>query len=173
MASTWHAVHFVYSFTYLVLRTTVLSLYAATIYDQSKQPKTVLFCVPTESYCCEVSAQIFLHSIRTSFLVILVFSQVARLLNQIAFDELALTGCRFFSVTRTLVLTVHVHIILNYLARLLMVQKRKHSYIKFLTPNFPLQVAGTIVTYEIVLVQFNAFNVDTRKNTTFTCYNFK
>ncbi|XP_065215626.1 gustatory receptor for sugar taste 64f-like [Planococcus citri] len=113
MASTWHASYFVYSFTYLVLRTIVVSLFAASIYDQSKQPKTLLFCVPSESYCTEV----------------------ARLLNQITSDDLALTGCRFFSVTRTLVLTV----------------------------------AGTIVTYEIVLVQFNAVSSDTRRNTTITC----
>lgn len=55
MASTWHASYFVFSFTYLVLRTIVVSLCAASIYDQSKQPKTLLFCVPSESYCTEVS----------------------------------------------------------------------------------------------------------------------
>ncbi|XKL60274.1 hypothetical protein PGB90_001290 [Kerria lacca] len=113
MASTWHATYFVYSFSYLVLRTITVSLYAAAVYDQSKQPKSVLFSVPSESYCTEV----------------------ARLLNQVASDDLALTGCRFFSVTRTLVLTV----------------------------------AGTIVTYEIVLVQFSAVSGDTKKNTTITC----
>ncbi|KAK7583683.1 hypothetical protein V9T40_004646 [Parthenolecanium corni] len=113
MASTWHATYFVYSFSYLVLRTMAVSLYAASIYDQSKQPKAVLYSVPSESYCTEV----------------------ARLLNQVTSDDLALTGCRFFSVTRTLVLTV----------------------------------AGTIVTYEIVLVQFNAVSGDTKRNTTVEC----
>lgn len=55
MASTWHAIYFVYSFSYLVLRTMAVSLYAAAIYDQSKQPKAVLYSVPSESYCTEVS----------------------------------------------------------------------------------------------------------------------
>lgn len=56
MASTWHATYFVYSFSYLVLRTMAVSLYAASIYDQSKQPKAVLYSVPSESYCTEVKS---------------------------------------------------------------------------------------------------------------------
>uniref|UniRef100_A0A2S2Q3F9 Putative gustatory receptor 64f n=1 Tax=Sipha flava TaxID=143950 RepID=A0A2S2Q3F9_9HEMI len=100
MHNVWEAIYFVFSFTYLVGRTCAVSLYAASINDQSKKPKGVLFSVPTESYGVEV----------------------ARFLTQVTADELALTGCNFFSVTRTLMLTV----------------------------------AGTIVTYEIVLIQFNS-----------------
>ncbi|VVC34142.1 Gustatory receptor [Cinara cedri] len=90
---------FVFLFTYLVGRTCAVTLYAASINDESKKSKIVLFSVPTESYCTEV----------------------ARFLTQVTSGELALTGYNFFSVTRTFMLTV----------------------------------AGTIVTYEIVLLQFN------------------
>ncbi|XP_050434748.1 gustatory receptor for sugar taste 64f-like [Adelges cooleyi] len=114
MHNIWEALYFVYSFSYLVGRTCAVSLCAASINDQSKQPRNVLFSVPTESYGVEV----------------------ARFLTQVTSDELALTGCRFFSVTRTLMLTV----------------------------------AGTIVTYEIVLVQFNSVtNEAINQNNTLDC----
>ncbi|XP_015369415.1 PREDICTED: gustatory receptor for sugar taste 64f-like isoform X2 [Diuraphis noxia] len=115
MHNVWEAVYFVFSFTYLVGRTCAVSLYAASINDQSKKPKSILFAVPTESYGVEV----------------------ARFLTQVTSDELALTGCNFFSVTRTLMLTV----------------------------------AGTIVTYEIVLIQFNSVNGEGngQNNTTNYC----
>ncbi|XP_026821627.1 gustatory receptor for sugar taste 64f-like isoform X1 [Rhopalosiphum maidis] len=115
MHDVWEAIYFVFSFTYLVGRTCAVSLYAASINDQSKKPKAILFSVPTESYGVEV----------------------ARFLMQVTSDELALTGCNFFSVTRTLMLTV----------------------------------AGTIVTYEIVLIQFNSVNseVNDQNNTIIYC----
>ncbi|XP_068086409.1 uncharacterized protein [Anabrus simplex] len=93
------AVYFYWSFGYLLLKTCAVSLLAADIFDRSKEPKTLLYSVPPESYCEEVE----------------------RFLAQVVSDDVALTGLNFFSVTRTLLLTV----------------------------------AGTIVTYEIVLVQFN------------------
>ncbi|XP_016662919.1 gustatory receptor for sugar taste 64e-like isoform X2 [Acyrthosiphon pisum] len=99
MHSSWEALCFAFLFTYLVGRTCVVSLYVASINDQSKKPKTVLFSVPAECYGVEVE----------------------RFLMQVTADELSFTGCNFFSVTRTFMLTV----------------------------------AGTIVTYEIVLIQFN------------------
>ncbi|XP_050540082.1 gustatory receptor for sugar taste 64f [Daktulosphaira vitifoliae] len=114
MHNVWEALYFVYSFSYLVGRTCAVSLYAASINDESKIPKYVLFSVPSESYCVEVS----------------------RFITQVTSDELALTGYRFFSVTRTLMLTV----------------------------------AGTIVTYEIVLVQFNSVTNDViQQNNTLDC----
>lgn len=100
MQSVFQAIYFVYSFTYLLVRICAVSLYAASVNDASKECTSVLFSIPSESYCIEVS----------------------RFLTQVTSDDLALTGCRFFSVNRTLMLTI----------------------------------AGTIVTYEIVLVQFNA-----------------
>ncbi|CAH1721874.1 unnamed protein product [Aphis gossypii] len=99
MHSSWEAVCFAFLFTYLVGRTCAVSLYVASINDESKKPKAVLFSVPAECYGVEVQ----------------------RFLTQVSADELSFTGCNFFSVTRTFMLTV----------------------------------AGTIVTYEIVLIQFN------------------
>ncbi|KAE8747292.1 Gustatory receptor 35 [Frankliniella occidentalis] len=97
-------VYFFFSFGYLLLRTCVVSLYAASIHDESKEPRRVLYSVPSESFCTEVR----------------------RFLAQVTTDDVALTGCNFFSVTRSLMLTV----------------------------------AGTIVTYEIVLVQFQGVSGD-------------
>nr|AUD08731.1 gustatory receptor 11 [Nilaparvata lugens] len=116
LRNLWQAIYFVFSFGYLVLRTATVSLFAAHIFDESKRPVSVLFSVPSECYCTEVQ----------------------RFLTQVTSDNLALTGCRFFSVTRTLMLTV----------------------------------AGTIVTYEIVLVQFNAVNSadDNSHNLTANCF---
>ncbi|XP_015369418.1 PREDICTED: gustatory receptor for sugar taste 64f-like [Diuraphis noxia] len=102
MHSSWEVVCFAYLFTYLIGRTCAVSLYVASIYDQSKKPKAVLFSVPAECYGVEVE----------------------RFLMQVSADELSITGCNFFSVTRTFMLTV----------------------------------AGTIATYEIVLLQFNNMN---------------
>ncbi|XP_068083911.1 gustatory receptor for sugar taste 64f [Anabrus simplex] len=93
------AVYFYWSIIYLVLKVCAVSLCAASVHDYSKEPKTVLYSVPTESYCTEVQ----------------------RFLVQLTTDEVALTGLNFFSVTRT----------------------------------FIMSVAGTIVTYEVVLLQFN------------------
>ncbi|CAI6343521.1 unnamed protein product [Macrosiphum euphorbiae] len=111
MLSPWEALCFAFLFTYLVGRTCVVSLYVASINDQSKKPKAVLFSVPAECYGVEVE----------------------RFLMQVMSDELSFTGCNFFSVTRTFMLTV----------------------------------AGTIVTYEIVLIQFNnvASGVPNQNNT--------
>ncbi|KAL1461916.1 hypothetical protein WDU94_013778 [Cyamophila willieti] len=115
MQSVWEAIYFVYSFAYLLLRICAVSLYAASINDTSKECMGVLFSIPSESYCVEVS----------------------RFLTQVTSDDLALTGCKFFSVTRTLMLTI----------------------------------AGTIVTYEIVLVQFNAVTGDSSvDNSTRPCH---
>lgn len=55
MHNVWEAIYFVFSFTYLVGRTCAVSLYAASINDQSKKPKAILFSVPTESYGVEVN----------------------------------------------------------------------------------------------------------------------
>ncbi|XP_075233505.1 uncharacterized protein LOC142331462 isoform X3 [Lycorma delicatula] len=83
MQNIMEMIYFVYSFSYLVTRTCAVSLFAATIYDESKKPVSVLFSVPSECYCIEVQ----------------------RFLTQVTTDDLALTGYRFFSVTRTLMLT--------------------------------------------------------------------
>lgn len=48
-------VYFFFSFGYLLLRTCVVSLYAASIHDESKEPRRVLYSVPSESFCSEVN----------------------------------------------------------------------------------------------------------------------
>lgn len=55
MHSSWEAVCFAFLFTYLVGRTCAVSLYVASINDESKKPKAVLFSVPAECYGVEVS----------------------------------------------------------------------------------------------------------------------
>nr|QHN69210.1 gustatory receptor 5a [Sirex nitobei] len=93
-------VYFCFSFGFLLARTAAVSLYAASVHDESLLPAPILYSVSGSSYSMEV----------------------VRFLTQVTTDNIGLTGMKFFSITRSLVLTV----------------------------------AGTIVTYELVLVQFNA-----------------
>lgn len=67
MHTAWEAACFVFLFTYLVGRTCAVSLYAASINDQSKKPKATLFSVPTESYGVEVNFTV-VKSCITSFM---------------------------------------------------------------------------------------------------------
>nr|XP_023022939.1 gustatory receptor for sugar taste 64f-like [Leptinotarsa decemlineata] len=92
--------HFIFSFLFLILRVGSVSLYGAWINDESVESANVLNSVPSDSYNIEIK----------------------RLLIQINFDNVALTGCRMFKVTRGIILSI----------------------------------AGAVVTYELVLIQFNA-----------------
>ncbi|KAJ1523413.1 hypothetical protein ONE63_001277 [Megalurothrips usitatus] len=89
----------IFSFSYVLVRTYMISYFAAGINDHSKLARTKLFSVSSRSYCREVH----------------------RFLQQAANDEMAVTGCNFFRITRAFILTV----------------------------------AGTIVTYEVILLQIN------------------
>ncbi|XP_011689863.1 PREDICTED: gustatory receptor for sugar taste 64f-like isoform X2 [Wasmannia auropunctata] len=106
-------IYFCYSFGFLLARTMAVSLYAASVHDESRLPAPILYSVSGSSYSNEVS----------------------RFLTQVTTDNVSLTGMKFFSVTRGLVLTV----------------------------------AGTIVTYELVLVQFNSFQQVDQSNITNAC----
>ncbi|XP_063220885.1 gustatory receptor for sugar taste 64f-like [Bacillus rossius redtenbacheri] len=97
-------VYFYYSVGFLLLRIVLVAINAAAINDESKEPKTIIFSVPSRSFS----------------------SEVQRFLLQVTFDEVVLTGMKFFSVTRSLILTI----------------------------------AGTIVTYEIFLIQFHYTSTD-------------
>ncbi|XP_023246190.1 gustatory receptor for sugar taste 64f-like [Copidosoma floridanum] len=97
-------VYFCFSFGFLLSRTVAVSLYAASVHDESLLPAPILYSVCSASYSAEVR----------------------RFLNQVTTDHVSLTGMKFFSITRSLILTV----------------------------------AGTIVTYELILVQFNAVQSD-------------
>ncbi|XP_011881612.1 PREDICTED: gustatory receptor for sugar taste 64f-like isoform X1 [Vollenhovia emeryi] len=106
-------IYFCFSFGFLLARTTAVSLYAASIHDESRLPAPILYSVSGSSYGNEVS----------------------RFLTQVTTDNISLTGMKFFSVTRGLVLTI----------------------------------AGTIVTYELVLVQFNTVQQVDQSNITNVC----
>ncbi|XP_052123167.1 gustatory receptor for sugar taste 64e-like isoform X2 [Frankliniella occidentalis] len=108
----WYNLYFIYSFGYMLLRTVLVSLFAASVNDQSRRPLRVLFGVPAEGYTHEVE----------------------RFMSQVTRDHVALTGCRFFSVTRGLILTV----------------------------------AGTIISYEIVLMQLHPMVAGTPHKTDHT-----
>ncbi|XP_033228446.1 gustatory receptor for sugar taste 64f-like [Belonocnema kinseyi] len=96
---TINTIYFFASFIFLVGRTVAVTLFTARINDQSKVVLPCLFNCTAPTYT----------------------SEAQRLQVQLTTDEVALTGLRFFSITR----------------------------------NFMLAVAGAIVTYEVVLLQFN------------------
>ncbi|KAM7355981.1 gustatory receptor 64f isoform 3-T3 [Cochliomyia hominivorax] len=102
MPSIAHAAYFYFSLFFLLGRTLAVSLYSSTVHDESLKPLRILRCVPKESWCLEVK----------------------RFEEEISNDLVALSGMKFFHLTRKLVLSVSI-------------------------------VAGTIVTYELVLIQFH------------------
>lgn len=75
-----------WSFGFQLLRTVFVAFSAARINDESKEPKTVLYSVSQKDYS----------------------SEVRRFLSQLTTNEVALTGCGFFSITRSLLLTVRI-----------------------------------------------------------------
>ncbi|XP_060517773.1 gustatory receptor for sugar taste 64e-like [Cylas formicarius] len=77
-------IYFAYSFSFLIYKTTSVSLYAARINDESKTPTTILNSVDSSLYNVEIR----------------------RLLTQISLDKTALTGCKLFTITRGLILSV-------------------------------------------------------------------
>lgn len=46
--------YFYFSFAWLLVRTAVVSMSAANVYEQSMSPIEVLYCVPSKSFCVEV-----------------------------------------------------------------------------------------------------------------------
>ncbi|KAE8739868.1 Gustatory receptor 40 [Frankliniella occidentalis] len=83
--ASWLAtMYFFYSFGFLLGRTVMVTLITARINDMSKEGLAALFSCPSETYNVEV----------------------ARLQHQMASDDLALTGLRFFSITRNYMLAV-------------------------------------------------------------------
>lgn len=77
-------VYFIYSFGFLILRTIAVSLIAAKVDSESREPVDCLNSLPYHVYNVEVD----------------------RLLYQIKIDPSALTGKRFFNVTKSLILSV-------------------------------------------------------------------
>ncbi|KAG8034622.1 hypothetical protein G9C98_007698 [Cotesia typhae] len=97
--SMLNTVYFFFSFAFLLSRTIAVTLFTARINDQSKVALPILYNSTAANYTVEMQ----------------------RLQFQLTTDEVALTGLKFFYITR----------------------------------NFMLAVAGAIVTYEVVLLQFN------------------
>ncbi|KAH8349763.1 hypothetical protein KR084_005651 [Drosophila pseudotakahashii] len=97
--SVLHTLYFWFSLTYLLGRTLILSLYSSSINDESKRPLVIFRLVPREFWCDELK----------------------RFSEEVQMDNVALTGMKFFRLTRGVVISV----------------------------------AGTIVTYELILLQFN------------------
>lgn len=82
MPSVPHAVYFWFSLVFLISRTLAVSLYSSEIYDESQKPLDVLRAVP--NWCTEVR----------------------RFGEHVANDTIALSGLRFFYLTRKLILSV-------------------------------------------------------------------
>ncbi|XP_072399561.1 gustatory receptor for sugar taste 64e-like [Diabrotica undecimpunctata] len=99
-SNTVGKIYFIYSFVHIIFKIVCVSLYAAWINDESLEPANILNSVSSSCYNIEVK----------------------RLLMQIGFDNVALTGCRLFKITRGIILSI----------------------------------AGAVVTYELVLIQFNS-----------------
>uniref|UniRef100_A0A6P4FM26 Gustatory receptor n=1 Tax=Drosophila rhopaloa TaxID=1041015 RepID=A0A6P4FM26_DRORH len=97
--SILHTLYFWFSLSYLLGRTFILSLYSSSINDESKRPLVIFRLVPREFWCDELK----------------------RFSEEVQMDNVALTGMKFFRLTRGVVISV----------------------------------AGTIVTYELILLQFN------------------
>ncbi|XP_054259908.1 gustatory receptor for sugar taste 64e-like [Macrosteles quadrilineatus] len=85
----------------VVLVNFITQFAVSAIYEESKRPLEVFNLVPSVSYSREVK----------------------RLYEQVSTDTLALSGCQFFFVTRSVILTM----------------------------------VSTIVTYEVVLIQFGSY----------------
>lgn len=84
MASFAHAIYFWFSLFFLISRTLALSLYAASIHDESKKPIEVLRAVPHYSW----------------------YTEVRRFGEEVVNNTVALSGMRFFFLTRKLILRV-------------------------------------------------------------------
>lgn len=78
------ALYFWFSFTFLISRTLAVILYSAEINDQSKEPLKVIRNVPREEWCLEIK----------------------RFSDEINRDIVALSGMKFFFLTRGVVLSV-------------------------------------------------------------------
>lgn len=129
-SSPLSAVYFFGSFGFLIIRTCAVTLLTARIHDQSKVALPYLYNCSTSSYGIEVTIfsrhvlnnkfKIFFRTFWTGFSFIpkvyvtrdelkmhIVCSKAQRLQYQLATDEVALTGLRFFSITRNFMLAVN------------------------------------------------------------------
>lgn len=79
-----HTFYFWYSLIFLMGRTLAVSLYSAEINDESKRIVEVIRVAPKESWCIELK----------------------RFYDEVTYDTVALSGMKFFYLTKRLVLSV-------------------------------------------------------------------
>lgn len=82
MQSTMHAVYFWFSMSFLIGRTLAVCLYSSQIYDESQKPLDILRAAP--NWCIEIR----------------------RFSEHVVNGTIALSGMRFFYLTRKLLLSV-------------------------------------------------------------------
>lgn len=104
------------SLGFIMLRTLAMLFCAASVHDASRRPAAVLRNVPCSSWTVEV--QRFAAQCATG-------------------DVVALSGKRFFYLTRSLILAVSVG---------------DYVFATAFLHNFVEQMAGTVATYELVLL---------------------
>ncbi|XP_053691099.1 gustatory receptor for sugar taste 64f-like [Sabethes cyaneus] len=97
--SVVHMLYFWVGLSFLISRTLAVTMYSAQVNDESKRPIEVLRTIPRDGWCLEAK----------------------RFAEEVVNDTVALTGMKFFNMTRKLV----------------------------------LKVTGSIITYELVLIQFH------------------
>lgn len=105
----------------MITRTVAVSLFASYIHDEAKKPIRVLRAVPRICWCKEAY----------------------RFAEEVVNETVALSGMKFFFITRNMILTVSFMI-------------QKSTLVKednFFFPAF--KVAGTVATYELVMLQIN------------------
>ncbi|XP_050526318.1 gustatory receptor for sugar taste 64f-like isoform X2 [Daktulosphaira vitifoliae] len=100
--SYFRTLFYMYSFSFLVFRTTVVVMQASAINDESKKIIPEIFLCPTYSYSIETQ----------------------RFLQEVTSDYVALTGLKMFSITRNLLLGV-IGAILTYEIVLIQLQNTK------------------------------------------------
>lgn len=87
MQSMVEAVYFWFSLIFLITRTLAVSLYASAIHEESKKSAKALRAIPSNSWCLEAQ----------------------RFLEEVVNNRVALSGMRFFFLTRKLILSVRTN----------------------------------------------------------------
>lgn len=100
------AVYFWFSFTSLVARTFVMALTASDLHLETKKPLKVFASVSRASWCEEVKCSRAIIQYPQS-----VSLQVRRFNLEVSSDVIALTGMKFFNITRNFILSVTTTVI--------------------------------------------------------------
>lgn len=108
MASFVHVVYFWFSLCFLIGRTLAVSLYAAEINEQSRRPLLVFRVVTQQSWCNEVNLSN--KQILNVKLNVIFHHQVKRFADEVSNGMVALSGMKYFYLTRSLVLSVYRYI---------------------------------------------------------------